>query len=59
MTTIPSDPVMLLSFINMKLRDEYPSLEELCRALDIDESELREKLRQIDYEYIPAVNQFR
>ena len=27
---IPKDPAMLLSFINLKLRDYYPSLEALC-----------------------------
>ena len=29
---IPNDPVMLLSYVNMKLRDHYPSLQELCKA---------------------------
>ena len=33
---IPNDPAMLLSFLNTRLRDEYPSLEELCAALDLD-----------------------
>ena len=36
--TIPKDPMILLSFLNMKLRDEYPSLEELCKAEDINPS---------------------
>ena len=30
---IPEDPVILLSFVNTKLRDEYPSLDELCASL--------------------------
>lgn len=59
MPTIPSDPVMLLSYVNMKLRDEYDSLDELCRALDIDEAALRQKLHDIGYDYVPAVNQFK
>lgn len=50
---------MLLSFVNMKLRDEFDSLSELCATLGIDEEELRGKLRSIDYEYIPELNQFR
>ena len=33
---VPKDPVMLLSFINLKLRDFYPSLAALCDDLDID-----------------------
>ena len=28
--TLPEDPMMLFSFINMKLRDNYSSLDELC-----------------------------
>lgn len=59
MTSIPSDPVMLLSYVNMKLRDEFDSLDELCRALDIDEAALRQKLQDIGYDYVPAVNQFK
>lgn len=33
---IPKDPVMLLSFLNLKLRDEYRSLDDLCKSLCID-----------------------
>ena len=32
---IPEDPVILLSFVNTKLRDEYPSLDELCASPEI------------------------
>lgn len=55
---IPSDPYILLSFINMKLRDEYPDLTDLCTSLDIDEKALKEKLGKIDYEYDRAINAF-
>ncbi len=57
-TNIPRDPYMLLSFINMKLRDEYGSLETLCDDLNIDPDELCEKLRSIGYEYNPDTNRF-
>ncbi|MGN0292339.1 MAG: DUF4250 domain-containing protein, partial [Lachnospiraceae bacterium] len=30
MYTLPKDPVMLLSFVNLKLRDEYPTLDDFC-----------------------------
>ena len=40
---IPQDPVMLLSFINLKLRDYYGSLEQLCD--DLDRSSIRTTLR--------------
>ena len=48
---VPKDPVMLLSFINLKLRDFYPSLAALCDDLDIDRAEVDEKLAGIDYHY--------
>ena len=56
---IPCDPVILLSFINTKLRDEYASLSALCGALDADQRELTEKLAGTGYAYDPAANQFK
>jgi hypothetical protein len=56
---LPRDPVMLLSVVNTKLRDEYESLEELCTALDVEESTLRSALAKLDYFYDPVHNQFR
>lgn len=55
---IPKDPVMLLSFINLKLRDNYRSLEVLCEDLDIDQNTLIQKLATIDYHYNEERNQF-
>lgn len=55
---IPQDPVMLLSYINLKLRDEFSSLEQLCDVLDVSESEIVEKLKSINYEYSKEQNQF-
>lgn len=55
---IPKDPVMLLSFINLKLRDFYPNVEALCEELDIDRGELEEKLAGIDYHYDREKNRF-
>ena len=48
---IPKDPVMLLSFINLKLRDFYDDLDALCDDLDIDRQEIENKLAVIDYRY--------
>ncbi|MBR4119712.1 MAG: DUF4250 domain-containing protein [Bacteroidales bacterium] len=58
MQTIPSEPMMLFSFINMKLRDEYPSLDELCSSMDIDRSWLIEKLASVGFEYSAENNKF-
>lgn len=55
---IPNDPVMLLSFINLKLRDFYSDLDILCEDLDIDKKELTEKLAAIDYHYDKEQNRF-
>lgn len=55
---IPTDPAILLSFVNTKLRDEYESLAELCAALDADQASLRSALAAIGYTYDPNQNQF-
>lgn len=55
---IPNDPVMLLSFLNMKLRDYYGSLSALCEDLELDSRALQEKLAAIDYRYDEEKNQF-
>jgi len=55
---IPKDPVMLLSFVNMKLRDFYPNLDDMCKDLEIGQTELVEKLAGIDYHYDKERNQF-
>lgn len=56
--TIPRDPIILLSFVNTKLRDEYSSLSELCAALDADREALEAELAGLDYHYSPQRNQF-
>ena len=55
---LPKDPVMLLSFVNLKLRDFYGSLDDLCEDMDADRDEIVEKLKAIDYIYDPQKNQF-
>ena len=55
---IPSDPIILLSFINTRLRDQYSSLDDLCDDLDIDRTEIEDKLRLAGFEYNPDQNQF-
>ena len=55
---IPKDPVMLLSFANMKLRDFYSSLDDMCEDLQLDRKELEKKLDTIDYAYDEKANQF-
>lgn len=59
MDILNMDPNMLLSIINMKLRDNYSSLEGLCDDMDISEVMLVEKLASIDYHYCHKSNQFK
>lgn len=55
---IPNDPAMLLSFINLKLRDFYPSFDMLCEDLSLSPADIVAKLKTIDYEYDSDSNQF-
>ena len=55
---LPNDPILLLSVVNMKLRDFYKDLDKLCQDLNINQEELIEKLADIDYEYDVNTNQF-
>lgn len=55
---MPKDPVMLLSFINLKLRDFYDSLDALCEDLNADRDEIAAKLAGIEYHYDAQRNQF-
>lgn len=58
MTNIPNDPMMLYSYINMKLRDEYASLDELCASMGIEHGWLLEKLASAGFEYSAENNRF-
>lgn len=58
MEQLPNDPVMLLSYINTQLRDNYPSLEELCNSLQLSQESLCNKISSIGYLYNEKTNQF-
>lgn len=55
---IPQDPMILLSYLNTKLRDEYKSLDLLCNDLQLDKSDIIQKMSSIDYAYDDALNMF-
>ena len=52
------DTSMLLSFVNMKLRDRYQNPDAMCEDLDADRKEIDEKLAGIGYAYDPGRNQY-
>ena len=58
MTEYPKDPAMLMSWVNMKLRDFYGSLYELCDDLEIDRNDLEERLGKAGFEYNAELNKF-
>jgi hypothetical protein len=51
MNNIPKDPIMLLSWLNLKLRDFYPDLDSLCDDLELDRKEIEEKMKAAGFEY--------
>lgn len=56
---IPKDPVLLLSFMNMRLRDTNMNLDALCDDLDVDKAWIVDALKAIDYHYNEEQNQFK
>ena len=55
---IPNDPIILLSYVNTKLRDKYPSLEEFCKSEDVKSADITEKLLAAGFEYNSELNRF-
>ena len=58
MKDYPKDPMMLLSWVNMKLRDFYPDLESMCEDLEIDSEDLTQRLGAAGFEYNQEQNKF-
>ena len=59
---LPQDPIILLSYVNTQLRDNYSSLERLAEGLELSESEVKEivdKLEGVGYKYDEEFNQFK
>lgn len=56
---IPQNPVILLSYINTELRDNYADLDDLCKSLDIEKKEITYILTKIGYKYNENSNQFK
>lgn len=55
---IPQDPIMLLSFVNLKLRDFYSNPDVMCDDLDISRVEIEEKLKSAGYVYNEQLNKY-
>ena len=55
---LPKDPMMLFIFLNMKLRDCYSSLDELCEDLNVKKESLLDTLKAVGFEYDQSQNRF-
>ena len=55
---LPKDPMMFFSFVNMKLRDCYSSLDELCEDLNVKKESLLDTLKAVGFEYDQSQNRF-
>ena len=58
MLNLPNEPIILLSFINTKLRDFYSSLDDFCDDTQCDKQEIIDKLNSINYQYNKKLNKF-
>ena len=58
MTNYPNDPAMLMSWTNLKLRDFYGTLDDLCDELEIDRNEIEKILNEAGFEYNQELNRF-
>ena len=56
---LPKDPMILLSVVNTKLRDEYDSLDALCADLDAEREAIEKNLAAAGFAYDEGQNQFR
>ncbi|MBQ8100821.1 MAG: DUF4250 domain-containing protein [Paludibacteraceae bacterium] len=60
MTHLPNNPAILVSAVNMLLRDEeFDSLEALCYNFNREPEELRQYLLQNGFTYSAQQKQFR
>ena len=55
---LPKDPVIMLSYVNTKLRDEYPTLNELAIAENVDQEYILKKREAAGYTYDDESNRF-
>lgn len=55
---LPQDDAMLLSLVNMKLRDGGVTLDELCDDMEWDRDEIEKRLARLGYRYDETARRF-
>ncbi len=58
MDRLPNDPMILYSAVNMLLRDNYGSLDELCDDMNVNRKDLEDKLAAVGFKYDEKQNKF-
>ena len=58
MDRLPNDPMILYSAVNMLLRDNYGSLDELCDDMNVNRKDLEDKLDAVGFKYDEKQNKF-
>ena len=53
------DIMLLYSFVNMKLRDEFLDLDDFVNYYGVDKKELLDRFSNDGYEYVEGENQFK
>jgi len=56
--TLSYDILLYFCFINMKLRDFYPSLDALCEDMNVEKEVIVRTLKRVGFEYNPERNRF-
>lgn len=59
MDLLKMDKNLFFSIINMKLRDEFKDLHDLCSYYSISIEDMEKKLSEYDYVYIKDINQIK
>ena len=59
MNMLPKDPMILLSYVNTRLRDHYKDLDALCEDLGASREELERALEAVGFQYDAEQNRFR
>lgn len=55
---LPKDPMMLLSFVNTRLRDDQINLDEFAAAFGVKKEDIEQALDKVDYTYNVELNRF-
>ena len=58
MDRLPNDPMILFSAVNMLLRDNYGSLDELCDDMNVSRDDFEKKLAAVGFKYDKKLNKF-